>query len=110
MSSGATEDGSAQKKQRTEDFFNTIVIKFTNNKDDKTFYCTVKRTTTFRKVFQTYCHHHNLQDDSVRFLFEDRKILPNLTPADINFPDGGEIDVMPHIDGGGCHGLVILQL
>ncbi|XP_074297329.1 small ubiquitin-related modifier 2-like [Silene latifolia] len=102
ISNNSTEEGNANKKQKTQDFSNSIVIKFTNNTDNRTFYVTVKRTVTFRKIFEIYCLHQNVEYETARFLYEDQKILPNLTPFDINFPDGGEIDVMSYVSGGGC--------
>lgn len=61
----------------------------------------VKRTTPFQKVFNAYATRQNLNSESLKFLFDGRRLKAHETPADYDMEDGDSIDCMLEQLGGG---------
>ena len=54
----------------------------------------VKRTTTFRMMFQAYANKRSRDIGTLRFLFDGQRLMPTDTPETRDLEGGDEIDVM----------------
>ncbi|RKP22789.1 Rad60/SUMO-like domain-containing protein, partial [Syncephalis pseudoplumigaleata] len=62
----------------------------------------IKRTTALKKLMHAYCERQGKSVESVRFLYDGIRILPDNTPVEvIEMEDDDTIDVMVEQVGGG---------
>ncbi len=60
----------------------------------------LKKTTSLKKMIDSYCSKFGLQAKSVRFIFEGERIKESDTPEILGMEDGDEIDAMVEQHGG----------
>lgn len=60
----------------------------------------VKKTTTFKKVFEAICAKRQIEKNSFRLQFDDLKINENTTPKMLEMVDGDQVDMFVEQLGG----------
>eukprot|EP00126_Sphaerothecum_destruens_P012422 Sdes_comp21305_c0_seq1m19945 len=66
----------------------------------------IKKNTAMGKLMDTYCSRQGLSKDSVRFMFEGTRILPQMTPKELGMDDSDVIDAFQQQQGG-CSTLLL---
>eukprot|EP01035_Chromulina_nebulosa_P054727 gene54727-74990_t len=61
----------------------------------------VKKDTKMQKIFDSYAQRKGIPANSIRFLFEDKRILGDYTPKMLELEDGDQVDAMLDQVGGG---------
>lgn len=54
----------------------------------------VKKDTKMQKIFDSYAQRKGIPANSIRFLFEDKRILGDYTPKMLELEDGDQVDAM----------------
>eukprot|EP00246_Nothoceros_aenigmaticus_P016363 TRINITY_DN7382_c0_g1_i3.p3 TRINITY_DN7382_c0_g1~~TRINITY_DN7382_c0_g1_i3.p3 ORF type:complete len:112 (-),score=19.04 TRINITY_DN7382_c0_g1_i3:601-936(-) len=60
----------------------------------------IKSTATLRKLMTAYCERQSVDQSSIAFLFDGRRLRADQTPQELDMMDGDEIDAMLHQTGG----------
>ena len=61
----------------------------------------VKRTTKMQKILEAYAGRRGVQSNSLRFMFDGVRIVPDTTPKMMEMEDNDQIDVFLESVGGG---------
>lgn len=72
-----------------------------NPSNNQTLQFKIKKHTTFKKLFATYCDKNSLNKDVCRFHYEGSRLQDSNTPLEYEMEDGDVIECNPHMDGGG---------
>merc|ERR1719209_1289309 len=62
----------------------------------------IKKSTTFKKLFDAYCQRNHLDHQVVRFLYDEQRIRPENTPLSLDMEEGDIIQVFQEQLAGGC--------
>ncbi|RKP26949.1 ubiquitin-related domain-containing protein, partial [Syncephalis pseudoplumigaleata] len=76
-----------------------INLKVVDSQHTEVFF-KIKRTTALKKLMHAYCERQGKSVESVRFLYDGIRILPDNTPAELEMEDDDTIDVMVEQVGG----------
>mmetsp|Transcript_38717 Transcript_38717/g.62714 ORF Transcript_38717/g.62714 Transcript_38717/m.62714 type:complete len:99 (+) Transcript_38717:180-476(+) len=60
----------------------------------------IKKTSTFQKLMDAYCNRQGVAVDSVRFVFDGKRLQATETPEALEMEDGDSIDAMIQQVGG----------
>lgn len=60
----------------------------------------MKKTTTFQKIFNAYADRVGKSGNSLRFMFDGARLLPEKTPLDYEMEDNDTIDALTEQTGG----------
>ncbi|KAM7271844.1 hypothetical protein ACFE04_031058 [Oxalis oulophora] len=95
----ATGEGEIDKNQtRDQSAHINLVVKRQGMED---VHFNIKRNTELKKLLNAYCQHQSVPMNTFRFLFHERRILGEHTPAELEMEDGDEIDAwLEQIAGG----------
>jgi small ubiquitin-related modifier len=61
-------------------------------------YFKVKKTTTFKKIFEAYLQRVGKAPGSVRFMFDGQRVQAESTPDSLGMEDEDTIDAMVRVD------------
>ena len=68
--------------------------------DRETVTFRVKPTTKFAKIMKAWCEKQQVEQSSVRFMFDGERISGDNTPLDLDMEDGDQVDVTTLAVGG----------
>ncbi|KAF7732846.1 dolichyl-phosphate-mannose-protein mannosyltransferase pmt3 [Apophysomyces ossiformis] len=90
-----------EKVEKKENVTSTehINLKVVGNDNNEVFF-KIKRSTQLKKLMDAYCDRQGKSPNSVRFLYDGHRVLPQNTPQDLEMEDGDSIDVMVEQIGG----------
>jgi len=60
----------------------------------------IKKQTPIRKMMNAFCERQGVSPNSVRFLYDGKRITGDATPAELDMEDGDSIDVVVEQTGG----------
>ena len=60
----------------------------------------MKPTTKFAKIMKAWCEKQQVEQSSVRFMFDGERISGDNTPLDLDMEDGDQVDVTTLAVGG----------
>jgi small ubiquitin-related modifier len=58
-------------------------------------YFKIKRSTPLRKLMDAYCQRQAKSSDSIRFLYDGARVMPDSTPEEVHRPYNHTIDSNP---------------
>eukprot|EP00823_Brevimastigomonas_motovehiculus_P005231 TRINITY_DN373_c0_g3_i1.p1 TRINITY_DN373_c0_g3~~TRINITY_DN373_c0_g3_i1.p1 ORF type:complete len:126 (-),score=50.65 TRINITY_DN373_c0_g3_i1:402-779(-) len=87
---------SEEKSKEKDDHLNLKV----KSSDGNEIFFKVKKSTQFRKVMSAYCKKVGAEQDTVRFLFDGKRVRPESTPEELGMEDEDEVDAMVEQTGG----------
>ncbi|PPQ67783.1 hypothetical protein CVT25_009087 [Psilocybe cyanescens] len=77
-----------------------IQLKITCNQQSITF--STRREKPLVKVFNAFSKRLGLDENTLRFYFDEQRVRPEQTPAELNMEDGEELDATVEQEGGKC--------
>ncbi len=78
----------------------TINVKVVSQ-DGNTVYFKIKKQTPLKKLIDAYCVRQAMDPNSVRFLFDGKRVQQQNTPKELEMEDNDTIDVVLQQTGGG---------
>lgn len=63
-------------------------------------YFKIKRSTPLRKLMDAYCQRQAKSSDSIRFLYDGARVMPDSTPEEMEMEDNDIIDAVLQQTGG----------
>ncbi|KAJ4955614.1 hypothetical protein NE237_012397 [Protea cynaroides] len=97
--SGANEE---EKKPMDQSAHINLKVK---GQDGNEVFFRIKRVTQLKKLMTAYCDRQSVDQNSIAFLFDGRRLRAEQTPDELEMEDGDEIDAMLHQTGGSFGGL-----
>jgi len=93
-----TEPGQPQASQpaATADHISLKVV----DQEGNEVYFKIKRSTPLRKLMDAYCSRQAKSQDSIRFLYDGQRVLPDSTPEEMDMEDNDIIDAVLQQTGG----------
>lgn len=99
MSSAQNNDNSlGPEGQETRAQTESMSIKVTDNDNELVF--KIKKSTRMEKLMTAFCERHGKALNSVRFIFEGKRVLTSHTPQSLEIEDGDTIEVYYEQIGG----------
>lgn len=70
-----------------------------SSQDNETFF-RIKRTTPLGKLMNSFCERNGRAVNSVRFMYDGKRVEAHVTPDDMDMEEGDTIDAMVEQQGG----------
>ncbi|XP_042489919.1 small ubiquitin-related modifier 1-like [Macadamia integrifolia] len=91
--------GAQEEEKKPMDQAAHINLKVKGQDGNEVFF-RIKRSTQLRKLMSAYCDRQSVDQNSIAFLFDGRRLRGEQTPDELEMEDGDEIDAMLHQTGG----------
>ena len=77
----------------------TITLSIKDQSGDETFF-KVKKTTPMKKIMAAYAQRKGVPQDTLRFILDGERVVPEDTPKTLEMLDKDQIDCMLEMKGG----------
>ncbi|XP_020594027.1 small ubiquitin-related modifier 2-like [Phalaenopsis equestris] len=91
--------GDGQQEDKKPEQAAHINLKVKGQDGNEVFF-RIKRGALLKKLMTAYCDRQSVDANSIRFLFDGRRLRGEQTPAELDMEDGDEIDAMLLQTGG----------
>lgn len=71
-----------------------------SSQDGSEVFFRIKKHTPLRKLMDAYCTRQGIDSNSIRFLFDGERVMPDSTAKDLQLQDGDLIDAVLMQTGG----------
>lgn len=95
----STSSEGSESKPNVNQQQNALNLRVISQHGNETFF-KLKRTTALGKLMSAYCERSGIDEKSVRFLYDGKRLLGTETPADLEMEDNDIVDVMLQQTGG----------
>ncbi|KAK4433049.1 Small ubiquitin-related modifier 2 [Sesamum alatum] len=79
-----------------------INLRIQNGQDNRVLSYRIKQDIPLDRIMLDFCRRLGLQYDSIRFVYDGRRLKDFTTPLDLNMDDGAVIDAWTEQSGGGA--------